>query len=141
MNQITDLAPLAMLTNLEHLDLPVQTPGIADITALQALTALRVLNLSSNQNIADLTPLAGLIALENLNLDNNSIEDIAALVSNSGMGTGDEIRLQYNPLSQSARCDQIAALETRGANVLPASARQCGDATPIFVLRRRGRRA
>lgn len=137
LNQISDLTPLATLPNLDVLDLPVQTPGIADITPLQNLTALRVLNVSSNQNIADITPLDGLTALESLNLDNNSIVELAALVVNSGIGAGDEVRVGGNPLSQTARCDELAILAGRGVNVTPTAAEVCtyGNRLVKAVLR------
>ena len=52
-----------------------------------------------------------------LSLENNQIEDISALVANTGLGEGDEIYLTGNPLSDQARNEHIPALQARGAYV------------------------
>ena len=69
---ISDLTPLAGLTNLTELDL--YNNKISDLTPLTGLTNLEWLNLSDN-NISDLTPLTGLTNLKNLHLASNNITD------------------------------------------------------------------
>ena len=99
-NPITDLTPLANLTQLELLHLPgvlikdlspIQNLtelrelhlghcGIIDITSVQNLTKLVFLNLAANQ-IVDISPLANLTTLETLWLQHNQIVDVSPLAS------------------------------------------------------------
>jgi hypothetical protein len=71
-NQITDISSLAGLTNLEHLELA--NNQISDLTPLAGFTNLTELYLQSNQ-ISDISPLAGLTNLERLHLRGNPIPD------------------------------------------------------------------
>ncbi|MCL0107947.1 leucine-rich repeat domain-containing protein [Peptococcaceae bacterium] len=120
-NQITDITPLAGLTNLTRLYLGGNQ--ITDITPLAELTNLTRLNLSYNQ-ITDITPLAGLTNLTNLNLllnlGDNQITDITPLVINTGLGYGDIIWLDDNPLDLtpgSRNMRDIETLQARGVIV------------------------
>jgi len=117
-NRITDISALAGLTALNHLELDNNT--IADISPLAGLTELRELLLNDNR-IVDVTPLAELILFRQLDLDDNLIEDVQALADNEGIGEGflgpDVLDLSGNPLSQTALCDQIPIIESRGASV------------------------
>lgn len=70
--QLTDLTPLANLTNLRSLDLSQNR--ISDLTPLANLTNLTTLNLSANK-ITDISPLANLTKLTTLNLTSNAISD------------------------------------------------------------------
>ena len=157
-NAVTDLGPLAGLTQLTDLDAssnaisnlqPLADKGrmmnlllddnaIHDIGPLQALESLNVLRLNGNQitdiapvagcfrlnhlfmaynQIADLAPLTGLVYLANLDLAGNAIVDLAPLVANTGFGSGDRIWVTGNPLSETARNEQIPALRARDAIV------------------------
>lgn len=69
-NNISDLTPLAGLTNLRELGLGVN--NISDITPLEGLTNLEELYLLEN-NITDLSPLEGLKNLKDLWLWDNPI--------------------------------------------------------------------
>ena len=75
-NNISDITPLAGLTNLTGLVLFGH--NISDLTPLAGLTNLTSLRLTMN-NISDLTPLAGLTNLIWLHLDANNISDITPL--------------------------------------------------------------
>ncbi|MBV6628262.1 MAG: leucine-rich repeat domain-containing protein [Rivularia sp. (in: Bacteria)] len=75
-NDISDLAPLKGLINL--IDLDLSDNQISNITSLQRLTNLVELNLSDNK-IKDITPLNELTKLTNLNLAGNQIIDIKSL--------------------------------------------------------------
>ena len=120
-NRITDLSPLANLTNLTHLHLwhrrvegmpPVtnldisplsglinleslvlENSGISDISLLTELKALQGLGLSAN-TIEDISPLAGLKKLQRLDLSANNIEDLSPL---SGLTNLWELRIRDNP--------------------------------------------
>ena len=78
LNPISDLTPLANLTNLRYLDLT--ECQIADITPLANLIQLQSLHISSNQ-IVDIGPLANLTQLQEISLQHNQIEDISSLVN------------------------------------------------------------
>ncbi|MYF98683.1 leucine-rich repeat domain-containing protein [Candidatus Poribacteria bacterium] len=75
-NQISDIKPLAKLTKLHKLWLHVNQ--ISDITSLKELTNLRELRLGYNR-ISEITPLASLAKLNRLWLNNNQINDVTPL--------------------------------------------------------------
>ncbi len=113
-NQIADVSPLANLTNLKWLHLDHNQ--IADVSPLANLTYLQRLDLQSNQ-IADVNPLANLAYLHWLDLNQNLIIDVNPLVANPGLGKGDVVYLEGNPLSHHALNEQIPALKARGVRV------------------------
>ena len=120
-NRITDLSPLANLTNLTQLhiwhrevaDMPpvtnldisplsglinleslvLENSGISDVSLLTELKALQGLGLSAN-TIEDISPLAGLKKLQRLDLSANNIEDLSPL---AGLTNLWELRIRDNP--------------------------------------------
>ena len=68
--------------------------------------------------ISDLSPLANLQALTLLRLSGNQITDLSVLVDNTGIGSGDTVYVDKNPLSEYAIVGQIPALEARGVRVI-----------------------
>ncbi len=114
-NSISDISALSNLTNLESLNL--WDNSISDISALSNLTNLESLNLWDN-SISGLSPLSRLTNLEYLDLDVNSISDISPLVINTGLGSGDRVYLQSNPLSRTSINLHIPALQRRGVTVV-----------------------
>ncbi len=113
-NQIDDLALLANFTNLRILG--VGWNGVSDLSPLAGLTRLLEFGASRNQ-LTDLAPLAGWQSIKVLSLWDNWISDISPLVQNSGIGSGDYIDLHGNPLSAEACNIHIPALEARGVEV------------------------
>jgi internalin A len=113
-NEISDISPLAGLTNLEYLLL--WHKDINDLTPLAGLIKLRVLYVEYNQ-ISDISPLSGLINLQELYLRYNVISDISPLVDNPGLGTGDKVGFNHNPLSADSKNIHIPALQARGVTV------------------------
>jgi Leucine-rich repeat (LRR) protein len=98
-NNITDISPLAGLTNLTELDLEVNK--ISDITPLDALTNLSKLYLWDN-NVSDISPLAGLTNLTELSLWGNNISDItplAGLTNLSKLSLAENIVSDISPLA------------------------------------------
>ncbi|HOQ33650.1 MAG TPA: leucine-rich repeat domain-containing protein, partial [Candidatus Hydrogenedens sp.] len=108
---IQNLAGIYKIRNLQTLIL--WNNNITDISPLGSLFGLRFLNLGRN-NISDITALRNLENLEQLFLWDNQIEDIQSLIQNTGLGTGDEIGLEGNPLPESVLCEQIPLLEAKG---------------------------
>ena len=105
------------LANLTYLDADVS--NITDITGLQCCTSLTNLDLGSN-NISDISALSGLTSLTEIILISNNISDITALRINcdaGGLGNGDYIYLQINPLSDQAKYVDIPYLQSKGVIV------------------------
>ncbi len=75
-NQISDISPIAGLTELRELEINRNT--ISDISPVRNLTNLTLLVLKGNQ-ISDLSPIAGLINLRGLYLDDNLFSDLSVL--------------------------------------------------------------
>ena len=113
-NSISDLTPLAGLTQLTVLDL--NSNAISDISALSGLTNLVVLRLGANV-ITDITALSGLTNLVVLRLWDNNISDISPLVANRGLGTDEGISVSENPLNDASINVHIPALQDRGVEV------------------------
>jgi len=126
---LDDISPLGSLTNLQRLSLG--KTKVSDIGTLAKLTDLRALYLTHNW-ITDISALKVLTKIGgkggwestqngislHLYLSYNQIEDISSLVDNPGIGRGDGIELQGNPLNDEAYEVHIPALEERGVNVL-----------------------
>ena len=113
-NAVEDLSPLAGLTQLTRLHLP--NNSISDISAVAELTNLTWLNLWGNP-ISDISPVVGLTNLTDLYLGGNNISDISPLVANTGLGSGDTVNVQHNPLSYLSIHTHIPALKSRGVTV------------------------
>jgi len=140
-NQIVDISPLSGLTNLTKLY--VGFNEIVDINALSDLTNLTRLVLYWNE-IVNISALANLTNLTLLSLSSNQIVDISALsdiaplVNNAGIDSGDYVNLSYNQLLlQSGSPDMldIEALQRRGVNVLFASFVNFADPALEAVIR------
>ena len=135
-NTISDLTPVGSISSVEDLDLhschlsnisflssltnvkwlQLQVNQISDISSLSALTQLRQVILGFN-SITDISALSSLADLETIDLTHNQVSDITALVNNAGIGSGDVVRIEQNPLSQAARTVDIPALQSRGVTV------------------------
>jgi len=113
-NEIGDMSSLGELTSLTDLDL--HSNHIGDISALVNLTSLTSLRLDSNQ-IGDIAACANLTNLTSLRLDSNQIGDISPLVANAGLGEGDQVKLEDNPLSDTSLDTYISQLLGRGVIV------------------------
>ena len=113
-NSISDISPLAGLNNLTQLFLA--NNSISDISPLAGLNNLTRLSLDYNP-ISDISALSGLINLIWLSLLGNSISDLSPLVANTGLGQGDAIIVNGNPLNNAAINTHIPALQRRGVRV------------------------
>lgn len=113
-NEVTDISPLTNLTYLRELQL--SDNQITNISPLANLDYLRTLELENNQ-IQDISALENLPSLMELELEDNQISDIAPLVNNPGIGRGDWVDLDGNPLSNESCTVHIPALEARGVDV------------------------
>ena len=113
-NEISDIGPLANLTNLTYLNISQTTIGdmsslaalanletlylsynpIGDISPLSGLVNLTTLTLWDSQ-VIDIGPLAGLTNLSELNLGNNQIGDISPLANLTNLTS---LSFVYNPV-------------------------------------------
>ncbi len=106
----------AGLDNLELLALNDSPLTALTASSLRGLSNLEVLDVNDNA-IADISGLSTLAKLEKLYLANNLISDIAPLVANAGLGDGDYVRLDGNPLGADALAEDVPALRRRGVEV------------------------
>ena len=113
-NAIADVSPLAGLGSLTHLNLGAN--AVEDVSSLRRLTSLTYLGLYSNA-VADVSALRGMTSLGEVYLANNRISDISDLAANDGLGRGDYLELQGNPLDADAHATHIPALRERGVTV------------------------
>ncbi|GAF81157.1 unnamed protein product, partial [marine sediment metagenome] len=125
--QIVNISALSGLTNLAYLALG--SNQIGNISALSDLANLAELDLSHNQ-IVGISALSGLTKLTVLYLNNNKIHDIAPLVNNAGIDSGDAVDLVHNQLhfeSGSPSMLDIEALRQRrvGVTYLPQDCATC----------------
>ncbi|EAG8866756.1 class 1 internalin InlE, partial [Listeria monocytogenes] len=90
---ITDVTPLAGLSNLQVLNLDINQ--ITDITPLAGLSNLQFLSFGSTQ-VSDLTPLANLSKLTTLNAMNSKVSDVSPL---TGLSNLTEVYLEENQIS------------------------------------------
>ena len=113
-NSVSNIAPVANLTKLTHLDLDGN--ALSDISPVAGLTNLTFLDIWGT-SISDISPVAGLTNLTTLGLGYNSISDISPLIANTGLGKGDEVYVQGNPLSYQSIYTHIPILLSRGVTV------------------------
>ena len=113
-NNISSISSLSNLTSLTELTL--SNNDISSISSLSNLTSLTELTLSNN-DISSISSLSNLTSLTELLLDNNNISDLSPLVANTGLGSGDDVNVRHNPLSDAAISTHIPALQGRGVTV------------------------
>ena len=113
-NNISDISSLAAMTHLTFLHLGDNS--VSDLSPLERLTKLKELDLWYN-SVSDLSPLAELNGLTFLQIDGNLVSDLSPLVANTGLGDGDEVYVQDNPLSYASIHTHIPILLERGVTV------------------------
>ncbi len=122
-NNISDLSPLAGLTDLRSLIL--HDNEISDISPLAGLSKLEMLDLHANQ-ISSASAVSGLTSLETLILEGNQISDISPL---SGLNGLRALRLGINEISDLSPLSGLSNLET-----LSVYANQISDLSPLSSL-------
>ena len=113
-NDISDISSVAGLVNLTYLNL--NRTNISDISPVAGLTHLTDLYLGEN-NITDISHLTGLTDLRLLWLQHTNISDLSALVANTGLGSGDEVKVDGTALSYTSIKTHIPTLRDRGVMV------------------------
>ncbi len=128
-NNISDISSLAAMTHLTFLHLGENS--VSDLSPLERLTNLDKLDLYGN-SVSDLSPLAELNGLTFLQIEENSVSDLSPLAANTGLGDGDVVYVQENPLSYASINTHIPAFQSRGVTVqfdmrTPTTAQISGD--------------
>ena len=123
-NSITDLSPLAGLKRLTGLELGGN--NISDIFPLSTLKQLTGLGLVSN-NISDISPLAGLTQLTGLDLSYNNISDISALAKLTQLTGLDLGRSSISDISTLAELKRLKKLKLGSNNI--------SDISPLAALK------
>ena len=70
-----------------------------------------------DNNVSDLAPLTDLTELNTLWLTDNNVSDLSPLVANGGLGAGDLVNVEENPLSRASIEIHGPALRNRGVTV------------------------
>ena len=118
-SQISDLKPLQSLTNLTYLDVS-HTP-LRDFKPLQSLTNLTYLNVSHTP-LSDLKPLAFLTNLTELKLNNTQISEIKPLASLTNLT---ELDLSENKISDIKPLESLTNLAYLRLSHNPISSKIC----------------
>ncbi|RKY56064.1 MAG: hypothetical protein DRP89_02130 [Candidatus Neomarinimicrobiota bacterium] len=111
---ISDISSLQNSTNLELIKLAVNQ--VTDISALAGMTKLERAYLEQNR-IEDISALEFCVSLNILRLADNNVVDILPLVNNTGLGRGDLVSLDNNPLNDKSTNEYIPTLRARGVAV------------------------
>lgn len=121
-NRVSDLKPVSELSKLSTLSLPHNK--VKDIAPVAKLVRLKVLDLTDNE-VESLAPLAKLSDLSLLMLAKNKLTDLGPFPdacqadANGPKRFAPYLRLYLadNPLSESAKSEQLAALKKAGVRV------------------------
>ena len=113
---VSDVSALASLTNLEELYL--HSTDVSDVSALASLTNLEELHLGYT-NVSDVSSLANLTNLETLDLQSTDVSDIAALARLTQLKT---LRLGSTDVSDIAALARLTNLETLDLKDCPLNA-------------------
>ncbi len=111
---ISDISPLADMKQIWNLEL--EGNHISDISPVAGMTGLNWLHLTGSE-VSDVSPLMDFPALRGVYLEANNISDLAPLAENTGLGRGDEVRVQRNPLSVASLNTHVPTLQSRGVEV------------------------
>jgi Leucine-rich repeat (LRR) protein len=90
---------------------------LTSITPLANLSKLAVLYLDRNA-VSDIAPISALPALNYIGLYANSLTSIAPLVQSAGVGNGDAVDVQENPLNCATESANVSTLIARGVSIL-----------------------
>ena len=106
-------APITVdeMATLTHLN--AENAAINDLTGLETATNLQHLNLIGNA-VTNISPLTGLTNLKVLRLEGNAISDLSPLVENAGLGNGDKVVVDDNPLNETSINSHLPVLVERG---------------------------
>lgn len=117
-NHINDISVLSYLTDLGNIMLCLNP--VNDLTPISGLTKLYRLWCNAT-NVSDISPLLNLTELDEVFMAYNQIADISVLNSNTGIGSGDTIKIDYNYLDLTPGSDDmnnIEALLGKGVTVI-----------------------
>lgn len=125
---ITDISPLAGLTNLTHLN--IERNSINDLSALANLTNLESLILCGfiNDTAFDLEPISNLTSLKFLIIRSRQLDD-SNIISLAGLTNLQMLDLSHNQINSLTPLANLINLES-----LDVSSNQISDLTPLADL-------
>ncbi|MXV77593.1 hypothetical protein F4001_04495, partial [Candidatus Poribacteria bacterium] len=126
-NRISDLTPLANLTQLQNLRIGDNL--ISDLTPLAGLTQLKSLGIHDNL-ISDLTPLNGLVQLKYFSFHTNPLEDISALAHLKEI----EGLVFWDPIPDISPLSEMTQLKTLKFKVPPPEINSLAPLTQLTSL-------
>ena len=115
---VSDVSSLAGLTNLETLNL--NGTDISDVSSLASLTNLETLSLSATA-VSDVSSLAGLTNLETLNLNGTDISDVSSLASLTNLETLSLSATAVSDVSSLAGLTNLETLDLNGTDISDVS--------------------
>lgn len=115
-NDISDIAPLGQLSNKRLKSLYLSQNAVTDLTALSNLKGLVILDLRANA-VSNLLPIGALTKLSTLDLQSNVVTDLTSIVANTGIGAGDYVNLDNNPLDCGVEANNVATLLGRNVSL------------------------
>ena len=121
---LSDLSPLAGLTQLNHLRV-YNSHNLSDLSPLAGLTQLNYLGLSST-SVSDLSPLAGLTQLNHLELSDTSVSDLSPLAGLT--------QLNHLGLSSTSVSDISPLVGLTNLNYLSLNGNNISDLSPLVGL-------
>lgn len=121
--QTTSLNALAGLPSLMALTIAVN--NITNLSPLSNLRQLQILEAQFNPLGGQIGPLQFLTQIRQLNIAATGTTSLAPLVTNQGLGVGDQLDIRQNPLDSSA-CPDLFTLLERGVNVSSDLDNICG---------------
>jgi len=125
LSAVHDIAPLHGITSLQNLDFDYSRE-IADISSLEQLTKLEVLN-SSHTRVSDISSLRNLMQLRVLNLSNTKVEDLLPL---SKLSSLQDLNLSETPVANISPFANLLLLKTLNLSVTGVS-----DLSPLEGLK------
>lgn len=142
---VSDLTPLAHLSNLQHLQVP--NTQVADLTPIALLDNLQILNIFGTE-VADLAPIANLVNLQQLQVYNTHVADltpISQLINLQLLIISNTQVADLAPIANLTNLQQLFISNTRVADLAPianlvniqhlnVSSTQVADLAPIANL-------
>jgi Leucine-rich repeat (LRR) protein len=118
---VSDLSPVAALTNLQFLDLS-QTE-VSDLSAIAGMTKLQFLDLYQTR-VSDLSRVAGLNGLRSLDLSRTGVSDLRPLIGMNGLQKAERGGLRFSDTPAVRQDENLARMagvqndNERGSKVL-----------------------
>ena len=106
---------LAPLKNLEYLQ--IANNNVSDISVVINFKNLRYLDAGTNILLENINVVKELQYLNYLDLQSDNIKDLTPIIECLGMRNPSYLNIRHNPLSETAKNEQVPLLQARGVYV------------------------